>query len=147
MEQKDKHQPTYYLIGSLLFCLGYLLIIIDVYYQSTYSKFIENGRTDLIERLGFLTFATGITYYPFVIVPIFILTWASKRSQKIETKSVWIGSAYGVIIIGLLFYMRVIAQLMFLIKYNLVVGILLIGLSVILFWNLLLSKKIKAGRI
>lgn len=139
----DGIQPYIYFLASAVFCYGFLLVLINGYYHYTYLEFLDNGRKDLIVRLGFLAYATGYLYFPTVLVPIIVLTWFSKRIQDLKGKAIWLYSLSAVLVVGLLFYTSAIDSLIYGKKENWILGLILIGLTIPIYWNKDLFIRIK----
>ncbi len=138
-------QPYIYFVASTILCYGYLLVLVNGYYHYNYLEFLEIGRKDLIARLGFLAYTTGFVYYSMVLIPVCVLTWLSNRQRILKARAIWIHSVSAVLIIGLLFYLNIIDRLIYGTKENWILGLALIGLSIPLYWNNRLLKKIKTA--
>lgn len=102
-----KQNQTYKIllgIASSIFCLGFIILIVDGYYHYNYYHFIEIDRKDLIARLGFLSWTTGFFSYPFIIIFIGLTSIILKRTGKQIVERQWLYLITPAIFIGLLFY-------------------------------------------
>ena len=97
---------------SMLFCIGYLLVLINSYYSYSYYSFSEIDRVDLIARLPFMSNTTGFLYYPLVIL-IFIVFSLFIKNKIHSFKIIFLMLVIGFVFIGLLFYSRVCGNLVF----------------------------------
>ena len=120
-------------LSSFLFSVGYLVTLINIYYQFKYQLLIEN-RVDLIARLGFMSYTTGFIFYPCVLIPIGILSWSFKNKFN-SFKENFFSSTIGVLILAVVFYTKLIGNLVFGNILSVVSGLVLIILSVILFYK------------
>ncbi len=141
---KTKNIQSYiYFLASVIFCYGFLLVLINGYYHYTYLEFLDMKRKDLIVRLGFLSYIFGSLYFPTVLVPIIFLTWSSMKTQGLNGKSIWFYSLSAIFFVGLLFYTQKIEDFIYMEKESWFLGLVLIGLAMSLYWNKYLLKRIK----
>lgn len=91
-------------LASTVFCIGFLILIVDGYYEYNYYHFIEIGRKDLIARLGFLSWATGFIYYPLVIIILLFTSLLLKRTKTNIIPKQWVYIISPAFLVGLLFY-------------------------------------------
>ncbi|MAN26610.1 MULTISPECIES: hypothetical protein [Mesonia] len=120
-------------LSGFLFSVGYLVTLINIYYQFKYQLLIEN-RVDLIARLGFMSYTTGFIFYPCVLIPIGILSWSFKNKFN-SFKGNFFSSTIGVLILAVAFYTKLVGNLVFGNILSVVSGLVLIILSVILFYK------------
>lgn len=102
--KQDLKAKTLLLLASSVFCLGFLITIVDGYYEYNYYHFIDIGRKDLIARLGFLSWATGFLYYPTILVLLLLISWILKWTKKNLIRKQWVYILAPAILTGVLFY-------------------------------------------
>jgi hypothetical protein len=105
-------------------------------------KFLHIGRKDLIARLGFMASAVGYLFYPVSLLPVAFLTWRSTKIQNI-TRPAWPFSLSGLVLVGACFYTDRLDGILYVRMENWSIGLLMIFVSVALFWNKRLLKSIK----
>lgn len=131
-------------LASTVFCIGFLISIVDGYYDYNYYHFIDIGRKDLIARLGFLSWSTGFIYYPFVIILILLTSLILKRTDKNIIEKQWLYLLATAILIGILFYTHSIDFILMEDTRFWKLGVILIGTSVLTYLTLLKTKKRKS---
>lgn len=124
------NENFYFLISGIIFGIGYLMLIINGYYHFKSIEFIQIGRQDLIARLGFLSYANGIIFYPTSIILIGIIIWIINQRKRNGIRRKLIFAILGLIIPGILFYGKFKLDLLFGPKEKWIIGIVLIALSI-----------------
>jgi len=113
---------------SILFCFGFILVIINAYYLYNYQDLVEIKRQDLIARLPFMSNTTGFLFYPLVIIPLSILSFMIKKEIG-SFKTAFFMSLIGVVIVGILFYSKLIGNLVYGDITSVLIGLFLIVVS------------------
>jgi uncharacterized membrane protein YgdD (TMEM256/DUF423 family) len=124
-------------IASTVFCVGFLMSIVDGYYEYYYYHFIEIGRKDLIARLGFLSWTTGLIYYPLVIVILLLTSYLLERNEAHILRKQWIHLTVPALLVGILFYSHSIDIIIMKDMRFWRIGLSLMGLSILTYWILL----------
>ncbi len=134
-KSSKQNEKIFYLAGGIIFGIGYLMLIINGYYHYKSVEFIQIGRQDLIARLGFLSFANGIIFYPTSIILITIIIWMiNKRGLRgMLRKSLF--AILGLVLPGIFFYSGLKLNILFGPKEKWIMGIALIAISILILKN------------
>lgn len=132
-------------LASTVFCVGFLISLVNGYHDFNYHHFMEIGRKDLIARLGFLSWTAGFIYYPSVIIILLITSAILKRTGKNIIESQWIYLVTPAFLIGLLFYTHSIDFIIMGGKRYWTLGLIVMILGVLTYWlsHILRIKDIK----
>ncbi|SDL82614.1 hypothetical protein SAMN05421823_108209 [Catalinimonas alkaloidigena] len=142
---QENFQPYLFFLASLVFSYSFLLVLVNGYEQYTSLVLLEEGREDLIVRLGFIAFATGVLYYPLVLIPVLLLTWLSKKHQRLAGSAVWFYSLMAVLLVGALYYTHRLDVFLAPRRASWELGIVGMILATALYWNTLIRKKVRTG--
>ena len=127
---RDVRDAIQCLISSLLFGLGYIMLLFCGYYHYNYLYLTSIGRKDLIAGLEFLSYNNGFLFYPLSFVLLAVLAWTAydKKVKNLKTKVLY--GIVGLLIVAVPFYTHSpILDLFFLSMESWTIGILLVFLS------------------
>lgn len=126
---------------SILFCFGFLLILINVHYLYKYYEFVNINRKDLLARLPFISNTTGFIFYPLVLVLFIIISYFLTKNGNNSFKSTFLNLLIGGLLVGALFYGRVLGNLVYGTSISIVIGVVLLLISLLM---IIISNKSKS---
>lgn len=131
-----------FLLSSVLFGFGYIIVLVNGYYYCKYYEFIQIGRKDLIVRLDFLSYAIGSIFYPSSLLVYSSLIWTFNRKNNSSIIKKVLLAILGLSLPGTLFYLDLpVIHILFGSEERIVYGIVIVIISIIM-----LSKTIKNSK-
>ncbi|WP_109437042.1 hypothetical protein [Aquimarina sp. AU119] len=125
-----RDENFYLFVSGIIFGFGYLMLLVNGYYHLKSIEFFQEERQDLLVRLGFLSYAIGMLFYPTSVILNGIILWLVNERKRNEIFRKLAFSILGLIIPGILFYGEFGLDILFGTKEKWIIGILLITLSI-----------------